>query len=343
VVGQDAETNLNMLRTGECDLLDRTAAAGFENEEIVALAGDGELQASWTNVSGWTLLNFGVSPQSYDDDYSMWAGDRPDFFGDTLIRQTVALCLDREAVVAEATASMAPVMDSYLPPDHTLYNPSVATYRQDLETANETLEEYGWLLNGDGVRAASEIEGINNGTLFSVELLYQEHPENERVAELISEQLGACGIKVTPVGMSSEALFATGPDAPVFGRNFDLAYFAWQASDVPACHLFSGEAIPGADEEVFPYKWGGWNPTGWQSEAYDTACQLAQGSAPGIEAYATNHALVQQILSEELPVIPMYTYQQAALARPDLCGLDLDPTAGLLWNIEEISYGEGCP
>ena len=33
----------------------------------------------------------------------------------------------------------------------------------------------------------------------------------------------------------------------------------------------------------------------------------------------------------------------AALARPEVCGLQLDPTAGLLWNIEEIGIGEACP
>jgi len=219
----------------------------------------------------------------------------------------------------------------------------VTVYRQDQNAASDLLEEVGWVLNGDGQRVASEIAGINNGTTFSFDLLYPGYPENARVVEMVSSQLAECGIEATPVAMTDEELFATGPDAPIFGRNFDMAYFAWQASEQPPCQLFLGEAIPGADESVFPYKWGGWNPTGWRNAAYDTACQAARGSAPGLEDYAANHALAQQILSEELPVIPMYTYQHAALARPEVCGLQLDPTADLLWNIEEIGIGETCP
>ncbi len=343
VIGQDPEANLDMLRTGECDLLDSTASAGISADEIVPLIEDGTVTASFANHKGWTLLNFGVVPQSYDDDYSVWAGDRPDFFGDVRVRQAVALCLDRETIVAEASQGFAPVMDSYIPPDHVLFNPEVTTYRQDLERAGDLLEEAGWVLNSEGQRVASEITGINNGTIFSFELLYPDYEENTRVVEMVSMQLAECGIEAAPTAMSDEELFATGEDAPIFGRNFDMAYFAWQSAEEPPCQLFLSEAIPGADEEIFPYKWGGWNSTGWRNESYDAACEAARGSAPGIEAYAANHALVQQILSDELPIIPMYSYQYAALARPDLCGLELDPTAGLLWNIEEIGYGEYCP
>ena len=343
VVGQDPEANLDMLRTAECDLLDTSASAGIPAAEVASLAQSGELTASWANHNGWTLLNFGIVPQSYDNDYSVWAGDRPDFFGDVRIRQAIAYCLDREAIVAEASQGAAPVMDSFVPPDHALFNPEVAVYRQDLEAASGLLEEVGWILNAEGQRVASEIQGINNGTLFSFELLYPGYAENARVVEMVSNQLAACGIEAIPVPMTDEELFATGEDAPIFGRNFEMAYFAWQSAEQPPCQLFLGEAVPGADEEIFPYKWGGWNPTGWQNEAYDAACLAARGSAPGINDYAANHALAQQILSEELPVIPMYSYQHAAVARPEVCGLQLDPTAGLLWNIEEIGIGEACP
>jgi peptide/nickel transport system substrate-binding protein len=342
VVGQDPEVNLDMLRTGECDLLDTTAAAGISAREVATLVEEGTLTASFANHNGWTLLNFGIVPQSYDDEYSVWAGDRPDFFGDVRVRQAVAMCLDREAIVAEASQGFAPVMDSYIPPDHALFNQDVTVYRQDLEGAGDLLDEVGWVLNTEGLRVASEIPGINNGTLFSFELLYPSYDENTRVVEMVSEQLAACGIEAIPTAMGDEELFGTGEYAPIFGRNFEMAFFAWQSAVEPPCQLFLGEAIPGPDEEIFPYKWGGWNPTGWQNEAYDAACEAARGSVPGMEEYGANHALVQQILSDELPIIPMYSYQYAALARPDLCGLELDPTAGLLWNIEEIGYGESC-
>ena len=343
IVGQDPQTNLEMLQSGECDLLDPTAAAGVGVAEIMTAMAQDKLFPSWANGSGWTLLNFGVVPQSYDDSYNIWAGDRPDFFGDSRTRQAVALCLDRQAITDEISLGVAPVLDTYLPADHPMVNPGLPVYRQDIELAGELLDEAGWRLDAAGKRGAVQIEGIQNGTPLAFDILYSEHPQNARVVEMISEQLAACGIEASPKAMSIEELFATGADAPVFGRNFEMAYFAWQSSEQPPCQLFLSEAIPGADESVFPYKWGGWNASGWSSETYDAACKAARGSVPGMDSYVQNHALAQEILSAELPFIPFFNYQQAALARPDICGLLFDPTAGVMWNIENIAFGEACP
>jgi peptide/nickel transport system substrate-binding protein len=343
VVGQDYATNLEMLQTGECDLLDTAASAGILAEEIIQLSDEGRIAASWADQGGWTLLNFGIVPQSYDDGYSIWASDRPDYFGDVRTRQAIAYCMDKEVLSKTATGGIALVMDSYLPNEHGQFSETVSVYRQDAETAGDLLDQVGWVLTEAGQRVAVGIEGLADGTPLAFELLYADHPQNEQLMALVSEQLATCGIDAAPVGMSDEALFATGEDAPIFGRNFDMAYFSWQSAEDPPCQLFLSDAIPGEDEDLFPYKWGGWNASGWKNEDYDAACRLAKGSAPGMETYADNHALAQQIFSEELPVIPLFSYQQAALARPDICGFELDATAGLLWNIEQIAFGGDCP
>jgi peptide/nickel transport system substrate-binding protein len=343
VVGQGPQLNRDMLLTGECDLLDPTAVVGLGVGEIMALMADGKITSTWANDNGWTLFNFGITPQSYDDGYEYWAGERPDFFGDVRARQAIATCIDRQAIIDETALGVTPLMDSYIPNDHPLFNPEILNYSYDPEAATDLLEEIGWILNQEGHRTASGIEGIRDGTRFEFELLYVEHPQNKRVVEVAVENLAQCGITVAPVGLDAEELFTTGEDAPVFGRNFDMVYYAWQSSEQPPCHLFFSEAIPGKDEEIFPYKWGGWNASGWMNEDYDSACKAARGSAPGQEAYQENHALAQSILMEELPMIPLFHFQHAALARPDICGLQLDATGGLLWNIENIAYGPDCP
>ena len=343
VVGQEAENNRDMLLTGECDVLDPTAVTGLGVAEIINLMGNEQLFSSWANDNGWTLFSFGITPQNYDDGYAAWAGDRPDFFGDARTRQAIAMCIDRQSILDETTLSVAALMDSYVPDDHPLYNPDVPVYAYSLEDAGDLLEEVGWVLNGSGVRSASNVEGIQNGTLFEFELMYFEHPQNQLVVEMAAEDLAECGIQVSTVGLTAEELFATGPDAPVFGRNFDMVYYAWQSSTQPACYLYFSDAIPGEDEELFPYKWGGWNAAGWINSDFDAACEQARGSAPGLEDFQANHFQAQSILMDEVPMIPLFHYQKAALARPDICGLQLDPTGGLLWNIENMAYGEFCP
>jgi len=343
LVGTNPETNRDMLLTGECDILDPSAVTGLGVGEIMALMADVQLFSTWANDNGWNLFSLGITPQSYDDGYTYWAGERPNYFGDVRTRQAIAQCIDRQAIVDEISLGVAPLMDSYLPPDHPLFNPEVPAYRFSPEEASDLLEEVGWVLNGNGVRTASGIEDITNGTLFEIELLYLDHPQNELVVEMAAESLAECGIQVNPKSLSAEELFATGEEAPVFGRNFDMVYYAWQSAEQPACHLYFSDAIPGKDETVFPYKWGGWNAAGWTNEEYDSACRAARGSAPGQEAYQSSHFLAQSILMEQVPMIPLFHYQHAALARPDICGLQLDATGGLLWNIENITYGAACP
>ena len=343
VVGQDPDLNLDMLKTGECDVLDPSAAAGIDVAQVISAMGNGELFSSFANDNGWMLLNFGIQPLSYDDGYSFWAGDRPDYFSDVRTRQAIAMCIDRQAITDEITLGIAPVMDSYVTPDHPLFNAEGAAYAYSPTDAGELLDEAGWVLNAEGMRAASKIEGVRDGTPLSFTFLYPEHPQTEQIAAMIADNLAGCGIEAVPTSMPAEELFATGEEAPVFGRNFDMVLYAWQSSEEPACHLFLGDAIPGEDEDLFPYKWGGWNASGWANEDYDTACNSARGSAPGQSSYQQDHAAAQAILMEEVPMIPLFTYQHAALARVDICGLQLDPTAGFMWNAEYLAYGDVCP
>jgi peptide/nickel transport system substrate-binding protein len=343
VVGKDPEINLDMLRTGECDILDPTATQSMNITQITAAEAEG-LQTSWSTGSGWQALYFGITPQSYDDGYSMWAADRADFFGDPRTRQAVAMCINRQQISAQLTMEQAGVMNSYVNNDHPLYNSTVDTYPYDPTQAAGLLEAVGWVIpNDSNTRVAREITDVIDGTAFSIEYLYANHPQNEVIARLIAQNLADCGIEVTITALPPDELFATGKDSPLFGRNFDLAHFSWQASSTPACQLFFSDAIPGNDLDIFPYKWGGWNAAGWSNAEFDTACRAARGSAPGQESYTRNHALAQQIFAEELPVIPLYAYQQVAIGRSDLCGLQLDTTESLLWNIENISYGSECP
>jgi peptide/nickel transport system substrate-binding protein len=343
VVGQDPDTNLDMLHTGECDILSPSATRGINITQVAEAEAEG-LQTSWATGSGWQALYFGITPQSYDDGYSMWAADRADFFEDARTRQAVAMCINREQIAAQLTLENAGVMDSYVTDDHPLYNPDIAVYPYDPAQAAELLDAAGWILpSGMNVRISQGIADVFDSTVFSIEYLYTEHPQNEVIAGIIVQNLADCGIEVTAKAMAPEELFSTGEDSPLFGRNFELAHFSWQASSTPACHLFFSDAIPGEDLERFPYKWGGWNAAGWSNAEFDAACRIARGSAPGQDSYVQSHAQAQQIFAEELPVIPLYAYQQVSISRSDLCGLQLDPTGGLLWNVENIAYGSSCP
>jgi peptide/nickel transport system substrate-binding protein len=343
VVGADGDTNLESLFSGECDILDSSATSGLNRAELQSLQTEGKLIFSWTNGNAWELINFGILPQSYDDGKSLWASDRADFFGDVRTRQAVAMCIDRQRIVDEITQGLSSVMNTYIPPDHGLISSNAASYPYDPVAAGALLDQAGWLLGLDGIRIATGIPEVAfEGTPFSINYNYLDHPFSQGIAQIVKESLSQCGIEVTLSALSAEELYATGADAKVFGRQFDLAQFSWQAAEEPPCDLFLGDAVPGEDLDLFAYKWGGWNLTGWSNPDFDAACKATHGTAPGLEGYVQNHQLAQDIFANELPVVPLFTHQDIVLARPDICGLDFDPTAGFLWNVENLGYGDLC-
>jgi ABC-type oligopeptide transport system substrate-binding subunit len=100
--------------------------------------------------------------------------------------------------------------------------------------------------------------------------------------------------------------------------------------------------IPGPYPE-YPNGWGGANATGYSSLEFDQVCSTAQRSLPDYAEYRSAHERAQSIFADEVPVIPLYTQVKQAAMRPDMCGVQLDPSASsALWNLEEFAYGDTC-
>ena len=133
-------------------------------------------------------------------------------------------------------------------------------------------------------------------------------------------------------------LYAPGPDGPIFGRQFDLTEFFWEAGARPACTAYMTSQIPSAQNH-----WIGTNVTGWSDPAYDAACSAALWARPDQADYAARNQAAEKAYAADLPSIPLFYQIHLAITRPDLCGVDLDPTArSLVWNLESIDFGAAC-
>jgi peptide/nickel transport system substrate-binding protein len=160
----------------------------------------------------------------------------------------------------------------------------------------------------------------------------------QQVADFLTKSLAQCGIGVKVQYETPSALFAGGPDGPIFGRKFDLVQFAWESSAQPQCFLYLTSRIPASANN-----WLDVNITGYSNPAYDAACSSGLQALPDTPAYAGSQVKAQEIFSTDLPVIPLYLQPKIAAARPDLCGLTLDPSSRSdLAGIESIDYGKGC-
>jgi len=342
VVGAQGTDNFDKLLNGECDLLDQAAGKNIDRQELINLENEGKLSLSWANADAWELINFGIVPRSYDDGYRQAVGDRANFFADLRVRQAIAKCIDRPQIANLLTYGQGSVMNTYVPLNHPLSNGSAASYSYDPAGGAALLDAAGWVIGESGLRQAQGIAEIDDGTAMVFNYFFLDQPQSEAVAQIVGQGLQACGIEINLFSGPPEELLAPGPEGLLFGRQFDMAQFTWQLGQEPPCRLYLSDAVPGEDAQVFPYKWGGWNLTGWQNQYFDGACRAAQAGLPGQDNFASAHFLAQQVFADELPVIPLFTYQNVIAARPDICGLQNAPISGAFWNIESLGYGEVC-
>jgi peptide/nickel transport system substrate-binding protein len=340
-VGSNPQASISAVLSGECDLADGSALSEEQLSTLVDLQQSKRLKLAVAQGPEWEHVDFGIRPASYDDGYNPAAGDRPDYFGDPRTRQAFALCMDRQRVVRLLMMNLSSVMNSYVPPQNPLYDPNVKSYDFNPAEGEKLLDQVGWK-DTDGnpatPRIAQGVKGVPDGTPLQVNFWTTQAPLRKQVSQMLADSLQSCGIGVTLNYYTPDQLFAEGPDGPLFGRKFDLVEFTWQSGSQPLCYLFQSTQIPNAQNH-----WVGVNVSGYANPDFDAACSAALQSWPDQPAYKDDQIKAQEIFSGDLPVVPLFLHLQIAAARPDFCGLALDPTERSdLWNLEAFDYGNGC-
>lgn len=343
VVG-DPDAAVSDLIEGECDVLDTSIRLEGHVGLLLQMRNANQARTLFGQTPNIEWLAFGITPASYDDGYSPAAPsrDRPNIFGDARVRRAFALCLDRQQVADTVLYGLSVIPNTYMSPDHPLYLDNLPAYSYDVAAGSQLLEQAGWLdhdRNPATLRVAQGIPDVPTGTPLSVTYITTSATQRRQVAEILSASLAQCGIGVTVVNASQVDFYAEGPIGPLFGRQFDLAEYAMAAaSAAPQCARFTTAEIPNAGN-----KWTGTNVGGYKNLEFDDACETARQSLPGDSAYVNSYNKTQTIFADDLPAVPLYVRIEVGAARPDLCGLDLDPTAASdLWSIESFDVGPAC-
>jgi peptide/nickel transport system substrate-binding protein len=324
---------LAALLSGSCDIGTHDADFNSLMPLLVRLDEQGLLGVHSASGEGLALMSFGVEPSS---DYQ-----RPNLFAEPRVREAIAKCVDRQALVDEMTYGQGVVPHSYLPPAHPLYPArELSRWAYDLADGRALLDELGWRdADGDGVREAQDVEGVPDGEPFAVTLLASADSEaSQETARILRAQLADCGLRVTLDVRPRLELFADGPEGPLFGRRFDLAGATWWLGDHPRCERYLSSEVPEGDT------WSGANITGYRNPSYDTACRAARRTLPGTLAYERYQKEAQVIFSQDLPALPLYMPLRVAIARPLVRSFAMDATAeSELWNLESLDIERGSP
>jgi peptide/nickel transport system substrate-binding protein len=340
--GRPADNNLTALMVNECDIVDQTSLLDEQLEAILDMQKNNKLKAYIGQGPEWEHLDFGIRPAAYDDGYNPVLGDRPDLFFDLRVRQAFAYCADRQGIVNDILFGQSSVPGGYLPPSHPNYISDLAPLPYDAAEGQRLLEEAGWKdLDGDPAtpRTASGVQNVYDGAVLSVNYVTTQAPQRMAVAERLAASLAKCGIQVNTQYLTPGELYASGPGGILFGRNFDLAQFAWEVGAEPPCYIYESDQVPAAGNN-----WLKINITGYGSAQYDAACRAArQVHSSAGETYLQAHENVQRLFAQELPSLPLFFRLKMAVSRPDLCGMEMDVTArSVLWNLEHFNYGVDC-
>ncbi len=181
------------LQTGEVDFAGVTAA----------LWEDAQQQESLDCVA---YPQFGFTFYVYQLDEN-----KSPLFLDVRTRQALLLALDRQAMVDSIVYGLADVAHSTVPPISWAHNPDNAPrYGYDPEAAKALLDDAGWRdEDGDGVREAHGVTGVDDGTPFTFEI-HTNAGNNERESNMVVMQQywKEIGVNAEPVPIEWNALLA---------------------------------------------------------------------------------------------------------------------------------------
>jgi peptide/nickel transport system substrate-binding protein len=105
----DSFEALSAVQAGECDLVEPTNGFDSGAADWLQLNEAGQISLVYQPYQAWEVLQFDLSPLD---------AERPAFFVSREVRQAVAMCIDRQALVEQLSAGRMQVADLYVPPLH---------------------------------------------------------------------------------------------------------------------------------------------------------------------------------------------------------------------------------
>lgn len=294
---QDQTVLVEMLEKGEIDILQDFSYA--LTDKISAVKG-----MEIVNLASleWEHLDFNLNNRILQDKN---------------IRQAIAYAIDRQEIINTVFGGQGEIAHTDIPSQSWAYNQNVKKYNRDLNKAKQLLEDSGWKdTDGDG---ALDKGGTKLQLRFSTS---QGYISREQVQQLIVKQLNQVGIEVLVENYPNDILLGD----ILRNQNFDLILYAFIANTDPVNYnLWHSSQIPPAGQNYLGYK----NPE------MDVQLDLALNN-PNLDVRKQALHKTQEILMEDLPVLPLYFRPRMNAAKQEIKGFEPNPrSGGLFWNIQE--------
>jgi peptide/nickel transport system substrate-binding protein len=140
--------------------------------------------------------------------------DRPGHpFGDVLVRRAFAYALDKPSIVQAAKGiTGVPLWGDIVPASWAYDDSSTVKYTQDVAKAKSLMQQAGYTIGADGI-------ATKGGKKFSYKLRVRAgKPDRLKAAQIISEQVRAIGMDLTPDPVDFKIFYK-----PLYDASYDVA------------------------------------------------------------------------------------------------------------------------
>jgi peptide/nickel transport system substrate-binding protein len=288
----DQQTLFAQFQTGEVDVYDNQGIPPLLYQRAKALPGS-KIELNPNPFVEFIYFNCG-KPQ----------------FEDKRVRKALYMAVDRKGWI-DAVYYGVPVPSlSYLPPSHWAYNKALVYPGYDPHKAADLLDEAGWNLGADGVRAK---DGVRLAFTMSTTA---GNKAREQAQQLVQQNFKKINVEMTIKNMPASVVWGD----YTIKSEFDTLMVAWDALLYPDPDY--GDRIRST---AIPAKGGsGSNYVQYQNPEIDALCDKGVATTNMDERKAI-YDKIQAILLDDLPFAPFFSYQTIIGVKGRMKGYEVNP------------------
>ncbi len=244
-------------------------------------------------------------------------------FADKKVRQALYRAVDKKGWIDAVYYGVPIPTLSYLPPNHWAYNKNLKDPGFDLKAAAAMLDEAGWKVGPDGVRAK---DGVRLAFSMSTTA---GNKSREQAQQLVQQNFKKINVEMTIKNMPASVVWG---DYTVKSE-FDTLMVGWDPLLYP-----DPDYTDRIDSKLIPAKGGtGSNYVQYQNPEIDELC--AKGTAVVDQAERKKiYDRIQEILLEDLPFAPIFSYQVIIGVKDRVHGYEVNPYTPInSWNTGDWS------
>lgn len=327
--GDAASAARAVLETGEFDY-----AWNMQVEpEILATmvaAGKGKLVTSFgTQVERIDLNHFAVDASHGDKRSTKDAGPHP-ALTDPAVAKALSLAIDRD-IIDEAGYGEAGQPTCNILPAPDIYKSTNVDWclKQDVEAANKLLDDAGWAMGSDGIRAKDG---------YKLSFLYQTSTNSVRQATqaLVKDMWAQIGVQVELRNIAANVFFGGDPASPDTFQKFmaDVQMYTNNFDGTDPEKYMAGwmcDKIPGPENG-----WQGENVVRYCNPEYDKLV-LELGKTAKLEERTAIAKKANDMLTDEFAQIPLIHRGSVSSHSVTVEGVRMNAWDSELWNVADWS------